>query len=209
LGVQGRNPSADSCSSRARQAKLRLATISNIRFCNSTFDLALDHGKPVAQIMDPDDIPLEPTFDPAEFKLLLDQLDAENETISFLLKTHLFAEYQMDRLLADYLGEKREPLYRIDLRWHHKLSLIDSFALLPEECIRSLRALNKLRNRCVHTFNTRPTMEDVRQVAPAFSAFLPRAEHIQTVPEFLKAYMFFLFGYFSAGGYDLKRRKEA
>jgi hypothetical protein len=155
--------------------------------------------------MDPIDI--LPTIDPTEFKLLLDQLDAENETISFLLKTHLFAEYHMDRLLADYLGEKREPLYRIDLRWHHKLSLIDSFALLPEECIRSLRALNKLRNRCVHTFNTHPTMEDMRQVAFAFSAFLPHGERIQTVPEFLKAYMFFLFGYFSAAKYDLKAQQ--
>jgi hypothetical protein len=156
-----------------------------------------------------DPIDILPTVDPAEFKLLLDQLNAENETISFLLKTHLFAEYHMDRLLADYLGEKRERFYRIDLRWHHKLALIDSFALFPEECVRSLRALNKLRNRCVHAFNTRPTIEDVRQVASAFSTFLPRVESIQTVPEFLKAYMFFLFGYFSAAKYDLKRRKEA
>src|ERR1700682_5647925 len=157
-------------------------------------------------MVDPVDIP-EPSFDPGELKLLLGQLDAENETISFLLKTHLFSEYHMDRLLADYLGEKREPLDRIDLRFAQKLSLVDSIALLPEECIRSLRALNKLRNRCVHTFNTRPTMEDVRQVASAFSAFLPRAESIKNVPEFLKAYMAFLFGYFSAGSHDLKRRK--
>ncbi len=156
--------------------------------------------------MDPVDIP-EPTFDPAEEKLLLGQLDAENETISFLLKTHLFSEYHMDQLLADYLGEKREPLDRIDLRFAQKLSLVDSFALLPEECIRSLHALNKLRNRCVHTFNTRPTMEDVRQVASAFNTF--RGESIQTVPEFLKAYMAFLFGYFSATRHDLKHRKEA
>jgi len=152
----------------------------------------------------PIDIP-EPSFDPAELRLLFEQLDAENETISFLLKTHLFSEYHMDRLLADYLGEKREPLDRMDLRFAQKLSLIDSFALLPQECIRSLQALNKLRNRCVHTFNTRPTMEDVRQVASAISAF--RAENIQTVPEFMKAYMAFLFGYFSASRYDLKRRR--
>jgi hypothetical protein len=152
----------------------------------------------------PIDIP-EPSFDPAELRLLFEQLDAENETISFLLKTHLFSEYHMDRLLADYLGEKREPLDRIDLRFAQKLSLIDSFALLPQECIRSLQALNKLRNRCVHTFNTRPTLEDVRQVASAISAF--RAENIQTVPEFMKAYMAFLFGYFSASRYDLKRRR--
>jgi hypothetical protein len=78
----------------------------------------------------PIDIP-EPSFDPAELRLLFEQLDAENETISFLLKTHLFSEYHMDRLLADYLGEKREPLDRIDLRFAQKLSLIDSFALLP------------------------------------------------------------------------------
>ncbi len=155
--------------------------------------------------MDPVDIP-ELTFDPAEFQLLLDQLDAENETISFLLKTHLFSEYHMDRLLADYLGEKREPVDRIDLRFAQKLSLIDSFALLPEECIRSLRALNKLRNRCVHTFNTRPTIEDVRQVASEIKAFVPRVNDTENVADFLKAYMFFLFGYFSAAKYDLKHK---
>ncbi len=42
LGVQGRNPSADSSSSGARHAKLRLATISNIRLSNSAFHRARD-----------------------------------------------------------------------------------------------------------------------------------------------------------------------
>jgi hypothetical protein len=157
--------------------------------------------------VDPIDIP-EPTLDPAEFNLLVRQLDAENETISFLLKAHLFSEYHMDRLLADYLDEKREPLYRIDLRFHQKLSLIDPFALLPENSIRSLRALNKLRNRCVHTFNTRPTMEDMKEVASAISEFMPDHDSLKTVPEFLKAYMAFLFGFFSAARYDLKQRKD-
>jgi hypothetical protein len=150
----------------------------------------------------------EPHFDPDEEKLLLEQLDAEDETVSFLLKTHLFSEYHLDRLLANYLGEKREPLERIDLRFAQKLSLVDAFALLPEECIRSLRALNKLRNRCVHTFNTRPSMEDVRNVASELSGFLPCANAIDNVPQFLKAYMAFLFGYFSAGAYHLEHGKE-
>jgi hypothetical protein len=66
--------------------------------------------------VDPADIP-EPMLDPAEWKLLIDQLNAENETISFLLKAHLLSEYHVDRLLVDYLGEKREPLYRIGLRF--------------------------------------------------------------------------------------------
>jgi hypothetical protein len=59
----------------------------------------------------------------------------------------------------------------------------------------------------VHTFNTRPTIEDVQQVASEFGSFLP--ESFQSVPEFLKAYMQFLFGYFGAARHDLKRRKEA
>jgi hypothetical protein len=157
--------------------------------------------------VDPIDIP-EPLLDRTEWRLLFDQLDAENETISFLLKAHLFSEYHMDRLLADYLGEKREPVYRIGLRFAQKVSLIDSFALLPPECIRSLRALNDLRNRCVHTFNTRPTIEDVRQVASEIKDFVPRAKDTENVSDFLKAYMFFLFGYFSGARHHLTLRKE-
>ncbi|HEU5247904.1 MAG TPA: hypothetical protein VFU09_12520 [Candidatus Udaeobacter sp.] len=149
----------------------------------------------------------EPKFDPAELKLLTEQLDAENETISFLLKTHLFVEYHLDRLLANYLGEKREPLDRIDLRFAQKLSLVDAFALLPEQCIRSLRALNKLRNKCVHTFNTCPSMEDMGLVAAELIPFF-RTEKIDNVPDFLKAYMAFLFGFFSAAAYDLNSRRE-
>lgn len=139
------------------------------------------------------DIP-RPFTDRHEWDLYLDQLANKDETISFLLKTHLFSEFQMDLLLADYLGQKREPLDPVNLRFVQKLSLIDSLALLPQECIRSLRALNTLRNRCVHTFNTRPTIADVRQVASALSSFQP--EGLQSVSEFLEAYMESLFPYF-------------
>ncbi len=144
----------------------------------------------------------------AELERLWEQLYAENETISFLLKAHLFSEYWLDRLLAEYLGEKREPLERTRLRFSQKLSLVDSFALLPVECVRSLGALNKLRNDCVHTFNTRPTMEDVRKVGFELAEFQRAAARLQTVAEFLKAYMLFLLGYFSAARYDLEQRRR-
>jgi hypothetical protein len=153
----------------------------------------------------------------AEQERLIEQLYAENETISFLLNAHLYSEYWLDQLLAEYLGEKREPLERVGLRFAQKLTLVDSFALLPAECIRSLRALNKLRNECVHTFNTRPTLEDVRKVGYELAEFKRETERQQTageyraetVGEFLKAYMHFLLGYFSAAKYDLKRRSAA
>jgi len=99
-----------------------------------------------------------------ELKLLLEQLDAENESISFLLKAHLYAEYHLERLLSTYLGNKVSLLERFDLKFAQKLSLVDSYALLSTQCISSLYALNKLRNRCVHTFNTRPTSDDVLKV---------------------------------------------
>ena len=137
----------------------------------------------------------------AEQERLLEQLYAENETISFLLKAHLSSEYWLDRLLAEYLEEKREPLERMSLRFAQKLSLVDSFALLPVECVQSLAALNKLRNDCVHTFNNRPTLEDVRKVGFKLADFQRAADSLQTVGEFLKAYMLFLLGYFSAAKY--------
>jgi hypothetical protein len=151
----------------------------------------------------------------AEHERLWEQLYAENETISFLLKAHLYSEYWLDRLLAEYSGEKREPLERMRLRFVQKLSLVDSFALLPEECVRSLRALNKLRNDCVHTFNTRPTLEDVQKVGfeltefqRATAEFQRTAGDIQSVEELLKAYMHFLLGYFSAAKYDLEQHRR-
>ncbi len=156
--------------------------------------------------MDPNNIPA-PRFDTAELKILFEQFEAENETISFLLKAHLFSEYHLDRLLAAYLGKKREPLDAIDLRFAQKLSLVDSFGLLPQSCIRSLRVLNKLRNKCVHNFDTRPSVEDVRQVTDELDPFVPRAESINSVPELLKAYMASLFGYVSAS-YDLSAKQQ-
>ena len=163
--------------------------------------------------MDETEIP-DVQIEQAEQERLIEQLYAENETISFLLNAHLYSEYWLDQLLAEYLGDKREPLERMRLRFAQKLSLVDSFALLPAECIRSLRALNKLRNECVHTFNTRPTLEDVRKVGHELAEFQRTTERleateefrVQTVGEFLKAYMHFLLGYFSAAKYDLKQR---
>jgi hypothetical protein len=74
----------------------------------------------------------------AEQMRFVEQLYAENETISFLLKAHLYSEYWLDRLLA--LGQMREPLERMRLSFAQKLSLLDSFALLPVECTRSFSA---------------------------------------------------------------------
>jgi hypothetical protein len=150
----------------------------------------------------------DPIFDQGEMKIFLEQLQAENETISNLLKAHLFSEYYLDRLLGEYLGKKRDPVERLDLRFSQKLSLIDAFALLPQECVRSLRALNKVRNRCVHTFNTRPAIEDIRGVVSELPALTSMGTAIEKVPELLLTYMGFLFGYFSGAMHHLKGGKE-
>lgn len=137
--------------------------------------------------------------DPAlpELDLLLEQLNADNETISFLLKAHLYSEYYLDRLLATYLGEKREPLERIYPSFAQKLTLVDAFALLPQDCVRSLRALNKLRNKCVHNFNTRPSLEDVRRVALELADFPRPPAQFANVRDVLSRYMIQLFGRFT------------
>jgi hypothetical protein len=51
-------------------------------------------------------------------------------------------------------------------------------------------------------------MEDMRCVGAALAPFF-RAENIDNVPDFLKAYMMFLFGFFSAAAYDLNQRGES
>jgi len=166
----------------------------NDRIC-ACARLSASNTLPARSQMDEPKIP-DVQIEKAEQERLFEQLYSENATISFLLKAHLYSEYWLDRLLAEHLGRKREPLEKLRLRFSQKLSLVDSFALLPPECVRSLRALNKLRNDCVHTFNTRPTMEDVRRVGAELVQFRQASEGIQTVGEFLKAYMHFLLGFF-------------
>jgi hypothetical protein len=149
------------------------------------------------------DIEIE-DFDVEGLKLLVDQLNAENETISFLLKAHLLSEYYIDKLLSVYLGKNKHPIDRLELGYAKKLALVKSFHLLQEDCIASLAALNILCNRCVHNFNTTPSLMDMQEVTGKFLNFLPRGDKIENVVDLIKAYMFFLAGRFS-GAYRVVR----
>jgi hypothetical protein len=129
-------------------------------------------------------------------KLLVEQLSDKDETVSTLLKAHLFTEHLIDQILGEYLGGNRDKVYRLKLGYAQKLTLLESFDLVPPEIVTSLSELNRLRNKSVHTLNAKPTPQEIR---PIFDRLpepgLPNAREHNDANLMLHRYMAFMCGY--------------
>ena len=63
---------------------------------------------------------------------------------------HLLSEYQLERLIIDRLPRGDRVVDKARLTYHQKLTLVDSFNLIPDSVIQVLSKLNTLRNECSH-----------------------------------------------------------
>lgn len=99
-------------------------------------------------------------------------------------------------------------LERLDLKFAQNLALVDSYALLSTKCVSSLHAPNKLRNRCVHTFNTRPTVNDVLKVVAQLGEEFQAERATGDAKGILTAYLGFLCGHFAAAYFDLVNKPK-
>ena len=135
-------------------------------------------------------------IDIAHFKLLVDQLSDEDETVSTLLKAHLFTEHLIDQILGQHLNGNRDKVYHLKLRYAQKLSLLESFDLVPAEIVASLSELNRLRNQCVHTLSAKPSPDEIRPIFDRLASLAPpNAREDRDTKRMLQRYMAFMCGY--------------
>ncbi len=127
--------------------------------------------------------------------LVQEQISNNDETVSLVLKTHLFTEYLMEGLLTQQLGDKADPIIQLDLGFSRKLSLVSSYKLIPDFVVASLRRLNKLRNQCVHTLNLNPSYDDVFVIFDGITDYLPYTNYDVSIKKLMIWYTGFVTGY--------------
>lgn len=80
------------------------------------------------------------------------------DDLGLVLRAHLLAELLMDMILKRSIKSER-LISRRDLTFNMKLTIIDSFKLIPEKLILVLETLNSVRNQFAHDIRT--TLEGV------------------------------------------------
>lgn len=77
----------------------------------------------------------------------------DSDDLSLVLRAHLLAELLMDMILKRNVKSQRR-LAKQNLTFSMKLTIIDSFRLIPEKLINGLEALNSIRNQFAHDLRT-------------------------------------------------------
>lgn len=73
-----------------------------------------------------------------------------DDLVPIVLRMHLLSEYQLERLIIARLPRGDRVVDKARLTYRQKLTLVDSFNLIPDSMIQVLSKLNTLRNECSH-----------------------------------------------------------
>ena len=76
-----------------------------------------------------------------------------DDPVATVLKFHLLTEYLLERIIKIYLPRGDKLVDSSSFSYANKLTVVDSFNVIPDEQVSSLRNLNKVRNRCSHELN--------------------------------------------------------
>jgi len=88
-----------------------------------------------------------------------------NDPFATVLKTHMYTEYILERLIHSNLERGDRIIDEGRLTYYQKLMLVDSFNLLNDRFIKSLNKLNQLRNRCAHDLRKQIDFIDIEHIA--------------------------------------------
>jgi len=122
-----------------------------------------------------------------EGKLFYSVCDPEQEPVLTILRTHLLTEHYLERIIALVLSRGDRVLSGGNLTYAQKVSLVESFDLLEDSLVQSLKNLNKVRNECAHEIHKTITLSEVESIGRPFGKrFTPnRREYADDVPKLL------------------------
>ena len=85
----------------------------------------------------------------------------QRELISWVLLFHLQTEQLLERIIVARLPRARPAIENDNLRFYHKLQLVDWLDVATENVVEATSALNTLRNRCAHRSSKTISIEDL------------------------------------------------
>jgi hypothetical protein len=85
---------------------------------------------------------------PDEFQQMVNRLNAVGgESRASVLITHLYLEYLMNVILEKQLAKPKEI---VEWQFWDKLKVLDSLGILPDNVIKNLEIVNRIRNMYAH-----------------------------------------------------------
>ncbi|QFS87440.1 MULTISPECIES: hypothetical protein [unclassified Marinobacter] len=85
------------------------------------------------------------------------------DPLSALLRTHLFIEQGLERIIRARLPQPEKLLTKARLTFNQKLLLVESFEILDEKTVAGIRKLNDIRNNCAHQLEARLSKEVIEK----------------------------------------------
>jgi hypothetical protein len=105
-----------------------------------------------------------------ELKTFQDAVGAESDPTMLILRSHLFTENLLERLIRLSLPRGDKVIEAASLSYAQKLVLVEALEELPDAVASSLRGLNKLRNQCAHQLGRTVSDADVVRIGSPLGA---------------------------------------
>ncbi|MCH8011040.1 MAG: hypothetical protein IIA61_03675 [Candidatus Marinimicrobia bacterium] len=96
-----------------------------------------------------------------DFETFTKIVDPDLDPVLLLLRAHLLTENLIKSLIMLVLERGDRIVFNGNLGYYQKVSLLDSFDIVPDELISSLKNLNKVRNKCSHEMDKQITISDI------------------------------------------------
>lgn len=96
-----------------------------------------------------------------DFETFAKIVDPDLDPVLLLLRAHLLTENLIESLIMLVLERGDRIVFKGNLGYYQKVSLLDSFDIVPDELISSLKNLNKVRNKCSHEMDKQITISDI------------------------------------------------
>jgi len=92
---------------------------------------------------------------------LFQSFETESKEVLLVLQFHLHSENMLERVILSNLERGDKLLEKAGLSFHQKVCLVESFNVLEDRYIESLRKINKLRNNCAHMKSASISQHDI------------------------------------------------
>jgi len=120
------------------------------------------------------------------YKRYLRAVNRRPDSVLVILRSHLLAEYCLDRIILLKLP-RGDIIIENNFSFWQKLILIKSLRVLPDYLIDSLKNLNKVRNDCAHALEYKISERDVDKIGRPFTdEYLElKSEHFDNIDTLL------------------------
>lgn len=102
-----------------------------------------------------------------EVAAMAESLEDKSGQVITTLRFHLVCENLLERIILAKL-QRGDRIIKANLLFYKKLCLVDSFDIIDDSCIKALRKLNEIRNKCSHEADKQITESDIEQIGRPF-----------------------------------------